>query len=990
MRFIDLLREIFELDKSNLDFGLYRILNIRKNEIDRFLSVELPTIITNAITEIVPNCSVELSRIKEIEASCKSHNISIEDCDEYPEFQTLQEKIRQSSYYESCESNIYSLLYTFFSRYYDEGDFISKRRFREGIYSMPYEGEEIKFYWANQDQYFIKSSEDLKNFSYRLNDRTVHFVLSGAILESNNKKSKSPLVYRLFVPNEYSDYETFEVSDKDMIIRFEYIYLPEDSKKKDFDDETCSQIIKTIKDTYPDWRELLKNTSDDPKKPILLIEKLFKTYIAKNTFDYFIHKDLKSFLMRELDNFLKTEVMFIDSLGTKEELPIQSYLTEVRVIKKIGQIIIEFLASMEEFQKKIWLKKKYVLSSNWCICIGLIDSKLYPQIVCNKQQISEWVELFSINTFKKTLDSPGFTDPLSVEFLKANPHLVLDTKYFTEEFKEELLCTFDNLSDLQDGLLIHGENFQALNLLKATYNSSIKCTYIDPPFNLGENPDYAYKVDYKDSTWLNLIGDRLELLYDELSDDAALFVRCSHDGNMLLRLLLDTLYGKENYRNEIILRRAEETKGDLNKQFETLRSITVNYDNLYWYSKNKNARYGKILKPIKSEKSDAHWHSFWKAENRPNMRYDILGIDLSDRNSGQWMWSKERAYCAVDNYKAFIEEQKQTDITLEDYWIQTGRKLEFIKRDGDKISSIKYWIPPRTEIMADTNWLDIKGYSNNWGFRTENSEELLKRIIQSLTVEGETCMDFFLGSGTTAAVAHKLRRKWIGVEMGDHFYTVILPRMKMVLFGEQSGISKDVKWSGGGAFRYISLENYEDALSNVVLSNRQRTLFEMFGTEAFVKYSFDNDMSSINSSLLSPFSSKLNVIQDNDLKTVQINYSETFDLLLGIKIKQYLPSVYLDQDYKPVPSKESIYRIASHNGIIPSGEKVLVIWRNVPASGLDLANRALEKASAHLNLDDYDIIFVNGDTPLSNITKARVLDSTIYFKHAMFNEGADL
>jgi adenine-specific DNA-methyltransferase len=330
-----------------------------------------------------------------------------------------------------------------------------------------------------------------------------------------------------------------------------------------------------------------------------------------------------------------------------------------------------------------------------------------------------------------------------------------------------LLADIEGLDEQTNGLLIKSENLQAINLLTRTFSSNVRGCYIDPPFNLGENADYLYRVDYKDSTWLTLLYDRVLGIKKLLMDDGSIFVRCSHDGNMILRQLLNQTYGQDNYRNEIVLRRAEETKGDLNKQFGTIKSITVNYDNLYWYSKYPNSRFSKIIKPISAEKSDAHWHSFWKALDRPTMRYEILGIDLSN-HYGQWMWEKNRAFAAVKNYEIYQEQFEPKGISLEDYWVQTGKSLEFVKRDGDKIGSIKYWIPPRTETMADTNWLDIKGYANKWGFKTENSEGVLKRVIDSLSEKDDYIIDCFLGSGTTAAVALKLQRKFIGIDMGDH------------------------------------------------------------------------------------------------------------------------------------------------------------------------------------------------------------------------------
>ena len=284
---------------------------------------------------------------------------------------------------------------------------------------------------------------------------------------------------------------------------------------------------------------------------------------------------------------------------------------------------------------------------------------------------------------------------------------------------------------------------------------------------------------------------------------------------------LNNTMGDENYRNEIIVRRAEKQKGELMKQFSNMRAMMVNYDNLYWFSKNEKARFNFIKKPLDKKQGKAHWHSFWKAEDRKDLRYELLGIDLRKEGRGQWMWSKQRAMRAVENYKKY-ETGFAPKMSLEVYWKQNleqyyeNNKLpfEFIKREqkGTGISSVKYWVPPRSHVVSDNDWTDIRGYSNFTGFKTENSELLLKRILEHIPNNNDFILDFFSGSGTTQAVAQKLGRKWLGVEMGEHFHTVILPRMKKVLSGHQSGISKETDYKGGGFFKYYTLEQYEETL----------------------------------------------------------------------------------------------------------------------------------------------------------------------------------
>jgi adenine specific DNA methylase Mod len=189
--------------------------------------------------------------------------------------------------------------------------------------------------------------------------------------------------------------------------------------------------------------------------------------------------------------------------------------------------------------------------------------------------------------------------------------------------------------------------------------------------------------------------------------------------------------------------------------------------------------------------------------------------------------------------------------------------------------------------LSDTNWLDIPGYSAKWGFTTENSEMLLKRVIEAASAEkAGIVMDFFLGSSTTTAVAHKLNRKWLGVEMGEHFYTVVLPRMKKVLVGEKSGISKEVSWQGGGFFKYYELEQYEDALRKVKYEDSD--LFDSFAQDPYNQYVFMRDLKMLEALEIDYQNNKVKV----DLQKLypNIDVPETLSNLLGKYIKKIKPN----------------------------------------------------------------------------------------------------
>lgn len=464
IRFIELLNQMFELDKSDLDFGIYRILNIRRKEIQKFFTEGLPRQIRETLEPFAQGNKGELQQGTDLSA---------------------------------LESDVYSALYNFFSRYYDEGDFISKRRYKEGVYAIPYEGEEVKLYWANQDQYYIKTSENFKDYTFTAGDYTVHFLLVDATTEQNNNKEdkNKKREFMLFTEDEekYPGVKTFEYNEEEKTVNIRFIFdVPKEAevktdeegkKKKKVDYSEKNKVeIKQWLSTQPTavMLELLRITNPDAKAKdqISLLDKHLKAYVAKNTFDYFIHKDLGGFLSRELDFFIKNEVMHLDDLDTENEARVETYIAKVRAIKQVGRVIIKFLAQIENFQKKLWLKKKFVVETNWCITLDRIPEEYYDEIRQNKAQVQEWIDMYAIDEIQQDLEhTEPFTPEPSVLFLKQNQNLIVDTKYFSEEFKNRLLAEYDDLDKETGGLMIKSDNFHGLNLLTERYNKAIKCIY---------------------------------------------------------------------------------------------------------------------------------------------------------------------------------------------------------------------------------------------------------------------------------------------------------------------------------------------------------------------------------------------------------------------------------------------------------------------------------------------------------------------------------
>jgi adenine-specific DNA-methyltransferase len=234
------------------------------------------------------------------------------------------------------------------------------------------------------------------------------------------------------------------------------------------------------------------------------------------------------------------------------------------------------------------------------------------------------------------------------------------------------------------------------------------------------------------------------------------------------------------------------------------------------------------------------------------------------------------------------------------------------------------------------DWLDIPGYSQVHKFSTENSEELLQRVIESGSKEKDLVLDFFLGSGTTSATAHKLNRRWIGIEMGDHFETFILPRMKSVLRGERSGISKSMNTNKSGFFKYHYLEQYEDTIENIKFEQSEKTLYQFIDKEN----QLDLDIDTIED----PFQFKLRISDNHGSKLILVDLIDTFNYLIGLMIERVQKFKDDNKYYIIITGKANDNQIA-------------IFWRRI--IGLDYEQ---DKKFIKENLKDknYDILYVNG------------------------------
>jgi adenine-specific DNA-methyltransferase len=410
-----------------------------------------------------------------------------------------------------------------------------------------------------------------------------------------------------------------------------------------------------------------------------------------------------------------------------------------------------------------------------------------------------------------------------------------------------------------------------------------------------------------------------------------------------------------------------------------IKKLPEGLDNIYLYSKSEKFSYINPYK-LKSEKREGFWRHMGDSSGQGSPKI-FFGKELAPPKGKHWKYSQEKINQMIDEGKLILECRNCGYIHDKSKGLWRGC-LEC----GIDDPIPKYWVEERIEEVLDSNWSDIYGYSTTWNFQTENSEILLKRVIESTSDEGDLVMDFFLGSGTTTAVAHKLKRKWIGVEMGEHFWTVVMPRMKKVLAYDKTGISKekDVKEkynerTAGGFFKYIILEQYEDTLDNLELKE-SKPHKDFFKDDYLIKYFLEietkDDPHLLNISMLKdPYNYKLkvNLSEVGEPKEMAVDVIETFNYLLGLRINKLMRKEREGNIYTFVLGEKE-------------GKSVAVVWR-VYSEGWTEEDYKKDRDFIEEVLKEFrpEIIYINGQHALAfESFKPDVRNVEPEFKRRMF------
>jgi adenine-specific DNA-methyltransferase len=940
---INKLKEIFQFPNADLDFGIYKVYKYKQDMIKNFIDGDIEKIIDNSLKEL---SDINLEEIKEdyenvlkqvkeqLGEKILENTELLKDIplgQKYLEIKEKYEKAQsQNQLSEETKNHIYNHLYQFFSKYYKDGDFIPLRRWGNDKHIVFYNGQEVFFHWATKDMYYIKSGELFKEYRFKFKNK-IEVIFKTIEVEDTKGNQKSDK--RFFF---LKDIEK-ELKNGIITIYFEY-RQPTEKEKEEFGNkqEKINERIKEIlTKKLSDFPELLRDENG--------IFKHLNKYTQRSNYDFFIHKNLKDFLSTELDFYIKNRVLHLENLKDLDNnlKNIQFYLKEADVIYKIASEIIEFLDILENFQKRLWNKPKFIIDTHYVITLDRLKDFLteedfewvLEEVLNNKNQLNEWIELGLFEKVEEINKNSVFENGNKTLFEEKNVKpLPIDTKYFNEEFKWKLLNLLSknenfSLDDALDGVLIKSDNYQALNLLKNKYKESIKTIYIDPPYNTG-NDGFIYKDSYRHSSWLSMMENRLELARDLMKDDGAIFVSIDDNEVDNLKKVMNGVFGEENFAGDIIVK--------TNPGGRDYGSIAITHEYIIPYLKNNrfslNFIDGDKKFPYEDELGKFDIRELrnrnikFNIDNRPNLYYPIYVNPNNRDENGLYEISLEKK-------EGFIEVYPLESQGVKTVWRWSKEKVKNNlninvkakkKKDGNFQIIEKYRNPlirirsilDNKEFRTEEGSLSLKGLFKFKIYDYPKSPLLLSHIITLSSLKDSLILDFFAGSGTTAHAVMKLnaeddgKRKFILVEMADYFDTVIIPRIKKVAYSFDWKEGKPQNNNGKGIFfKYHTLEQYEDSLENIEFKEAQQTQIKTnenpiiqqtlnLSRNDVIKYQLDKQAEKLLNieKFEKPYNYKIKILdtkntQKSEYKTVDL--IETFIYLSGLKVEK----IYKQNEY---------------------------------------------------------------------------------------------
>jgi len=1026
-RLKSLLCELFQLDVADLDFGLYRLFRLKRDEVEAFLEKQLPAEVHRAF-EAAAGAEREALQ-KHVEDLAERARATVADDAILPsgepnpphaqakavkEYAEARKRLQAVEASEAQRSEAFNLLYAFFSRYYDEGDFIPRRFYgARASYAVPYNGEEVLFHWANKDQHYVKTGEAFRDYAFTVTavsgQYRVRFTLAEATAPKDNTKGDTRFFFPL--PKE----ATFDEATRTFTVPFHY-RLPTDAEVAKYGknakaqeailDEAAPKILGAATDEFLRSALAAPSPSGSPaegKEPPTLLRRRLRHFTKKNTTDYFVHKDLGAFLRQELEFFVRDQVVHEADL----EGDFDAKRRTIRVFRKLAETLITFLAQVEDAQKRLFEKKKFVLQTDYLVSIQNVPRALWPEVLANKAQLAEWKKLYALEPKSDLFNIKG---QVNERVLEQHPTLVVDTRRFDADFTARVLEAMGDLDEQTDGLLVHGENFQALNLLMERYREQVGCVHIDPPYNT-QTSGFVYKNDYQHSSWLAMMAERLFLAWETLTTEGNLLIHIDENEQERLHLLCNDLQFPSagtiiwDKKNPMLGRKGIATKHEYvlwrTRADGSVYLRNVNQRMILDKAQEIVARHGGVTEQARQE--FASWIAACPGLSGGERAYRFLDDDGRVYRGVAMGAPEPRA-----DPKFFLplvhpvtkrpcpvppNGWSRTPDTLQellarneilfgpDESVQPQRKLFLTKGSQRQVSSV---IQDAGRGKADVDKLGLE-------FPYCHPVSLYVDLLGAAASElGSIALDFFAGSGTTAHAVFNLnredggRRKFILVEMGDYFDTVLLPRIQKVMFtpewkdGKPARLpTKEEAERTPRLVKVLRLESYEDALHNTFsdkaverLAEREKAHRDAVGEDAYrlrylVKLPVDASDSMLNLAKLEhPFDYTLEVLTDHGPKTGTVDVVETFNWLYGLRVHRLL--TWANEKDKVGKTKDG----RAYRAVVASDregkKRILVVWRDMTGLHPKVERPFLEAKAKEIG--PFEEQWINGDTAAKGFT----------------------
>ena len=1026
------LRDMFHFSHNDLDFGIFRILKIKRDEINQFIEEKLPSIVDEALaegTDILYDS--QLTAVKEYvekEGGATEKGYLNDISGNLQVLIDFLEYKRQDELIAPLQTNpedlksklafrIYNHVHSFFEGYYRDGDFGYNDR-STALYKLnypdeaDYNGADTLFHWKCRDSYYVKTATGFNSVSFEVEGKRIEYRLegkanSGTAQNNNRDDFKHYRFDRIDPPKPDDTDQTWrvilhlaETSTPKVEIYREMsaqifsetddvdIYLHERSKKGE---EHGKPIFKDLANTYDkvndgrlqgikalrinlesyaeklashlDFKELGKNKAErqeklkiSPKvKRFFTLDKNLNTFFVGMDSDYFIHKDLDRFLKTEQRRYIQNTILGdLDTLlNLNPENPAFAIATAFR---SVTDEVIALLVAVETFQKQLFLMKKKVVSTDYLISVGKISEatkddpvqreSLISQILENDAQLADWRETFGIDITEQLPLLDGLY-----------PTLPLDTRYFKkdEAFIDKLLVLFDDLESQIDGVLLNSENFQALDLLMEKYRGTIRCVHIDPPYNTNTS-GFLYKNNYQHSSWLTMMENRLSLAEQLMAPDSCILCHIDEHEYENLFKAFNTLQMKN--QGTIVWDKRNPVSGA--NRIATQHEYVVCRSNgnikLQYYSLNREAilkkasalvkKYGDPTSKCRKEFND------WLKKNPEFSEGDRAFSNMDEDGSvfrKVHMGAPERR-TDPKFFEPLIHPITGKPCPVpKNGWGNTPEFMQglldkkIIHFDDDETTQ-----PQRKNYLKDYIVVELSSLMSSGETDKQQVEAfgitfpychpvgLYETLVWAVTSEGKgTILDFFAGSGTTGHAVLNLnklnksgkekgQRKFILVEMGDYFESVLKERIRRVMFSQnwKAGKPDAKKKIDGtvGIVKYQRLEQYEDILNNLTTS--------LPNTDAKIKppvkylYRPEEQQIRLMMDMRTPFSNRITYGKDSTEGVVDI--LETYCYFKGLSVQRRLRFDLNDRVYR----------------VIRSGTRA-VVFRNV-TEGMDDTPQLLE------------------------------------------------